>query len=343
MKKVNINAYEVFCKNACEKAGLMPEVALQTARLLVRTDMLGIYTHGTLNLYSYLKLVADDKIKASALPEVASEAATWAVVDGHWGIGMYNGWFGLQKGIELARKSGMSYVGIRNSSHYGACGIYAVEAAEAGMLAIVMSNTTKNMSVPGGKGRVIGNSPFAFSTPAGSHRPVFVDIATSNVAGMKVTNAAEEGKQIPEGWIYDAEGNPSTDPATPGYSLVPLGAHKGYCLSFFIEIFTSILAGGMIFGPAQNQNVSHSLMLIDVGQIMELPDYVRRVQGAIEEIAGSPKMAPDGRIYLPGEMEWDRYEKAEREGLPLTDLIVNHSKQLADMTGLGNEFDKCFL
>jgi LDH2 family malate/lactate/ureidoglycolate dehydrogenase len=338
--KVDIKKYEDFCRKACLKAGLSEEAARETARILVRTDMLGIVTHGTMGLYSYLERVVEGKIKANAKPEIVSEGPTWAVVDGHNGIGVYNGSFALRKGIELAKKSGMAYVGVRNSSHYGATGIYAVEAAEAGMIAIVMSNTVKNMAVPGGKGPIVGNSPMAFSTPAGSHRPVFIDIATSNVAGMRVANKRSEGQSCPEGWIVDRDGKPTTDPTVPDWVLVPMGAHKGYCLSFFIEVFTAILSGGAIFGPGNLLNVSHSLILIDAGKIMDIGLYGQRMESAVREVAESPKVSPDGRIYLPGEMEWEHYEKVEKEGLVLTDLIVNSVQEVAKMSG--QKLEDCF-
>jgi LDH2 family malate/lactate/ureidoglycolate dehydrogenase len=339
--KVDIKKYEAFCRNSCLKAGLAKEVAQETARILVRTDMLGIVTHGTMNLYSYLERVAAGKIKPDVRPEISCEGPTWAVVDGHGGMGVYNGYFALQKGIELARQNGMAYVGVRNSSHYGACGIYAVEAAEAGMLAIVMSNTVKNMAVPGGKGPIVGNSPIAFSSPAGSHRPVFIDMATSNVAGMKVANKRTEGQRCPEGWIVDRDGNPTTDPSVPDWVLVPMGAHKGYCLSFFIEIFTAILSGGAIFGPYNLLDVSHSLILLDLGKIMNSELYEERIESAIRDIAESPKSSPNGRIYLPGEIEWEHYETAEKEGLFLTDLIVESIRKVEKMSD--QKLEECYL
>ncbi len=338
--------YEQFCKEACIKTGLSEEVSAVTANLLVRTDMLGTFTHGTLNLFPYLKKVPAGGINLKAKPEIVSEGPAWAVVDGNNAMGVYNGHFGMQVGIEKAKKEGVAYVGIRGSGHYGACGIYAITAAEQGMIALVMSNTTRNMSVPGGKGPVVGNSPIAYAVPAGSHRPVFMDIATSNVAGMKVHRKIDDGEKVPEGWIVDGEGRPTTDPAVKGWSLCPMGGHKGYCISFFIEVMCAVLTGGAVFGvkpwmdPAQAADVSHSLMLVNVPDIMDNSIFGKRMEDAIKLIAGSPKAEGSDRIYLPGEIEWDRYEKAEKEGLELPADIIKNARALAQMTGLN--FESCF-
>ena len=41
-----------------------------------------------------------------------------------------------------------------------------------------------------------------------------VDMTTSVVAEEKTRVALNQGKTLPEGWIIDSEGNPSTDPST---------------------------------------------------------------------------------------------------------------------------------
>ena len=44
---------------------------------------------------------------------------------------------------------------------------------------------------------------------------------------------------------------------------------------------------------------------------------------------------------MPGEMEWDKYEKAESEGLELPDDIENNARELASW--LGEDFESCVL
>lgn len=58
--------------------------------------------------------------------------------------------------------------------------------------------------------------------------PAVLDIALSVAAEGRVHQAQERGELLPEGWILDAEGSPSRDPADylAGGSLLAAGAHR---------------------------------------------------------------------------------------------------------------------
>ena len=59
--------------------------------------------------------------------------------------------------------------------------------------------------------------------------------------------AAAEGRQIPEGWALDADGNPTTDPheGLKG-SMVPSGGYKGFGAGLMTEIFAACLSGAVL-------------------------------------------------------------------------------------------------
>lgn len=60
---------------------------------------------------------------------------------------------------------------------------------------------------------------------------------------------------------------------------------------------------------------------------------------AVEEIAGSPKAEGSDHIYMPGEMEWNRYVEAEKNGLDLPDDIERNARELASWLDL--DFESC--
>ena len=345
MTTVNHEAYMDFCAQACVKSGFGKEAADATAWYLVRTDMFGVYSHGTLNLLPYMKKAEAGGIIKETGPEVVSEGPAWAVVDGRNGIGFYNARIAMDIGMKKAKETGLAYVTVRNSSHYGACGAYAVDGALNGFITIAASNTAKTMTVPGGKGGIIGNSPFSYAVPAGRHPPVFLDIATSNIAGMKVNRAKTAGEQVPPGAIVDENGLPTTDPNTD-WALYPMGGHKGYGIAFFIEVMTSIMGGGDVLDiPLWIKSMpticpySHMFMFIDVATIMDPDQFGLRMEDAIKEITESPKAAGADRIYLPGEMEWERYSAAVSRGLDLPSDVESNARELANWLSL--DFDRC--
>lgn len=339
--KVDVAKYEAFCTAVCEKAGYSREA---TAHYLVRTDMMGIFSHGTLNLLPYMKKTELGAIVKEAKLVIEKEGPAWAVIDGGNGMGLYNARKAMELGMEKAKKTGIAYVVVKNSSHYGACGVYAVEGAEKGFITLTATNVAKTMTVPGGKGGIIGNSPFAYAVPAGKRHPiVFLDIATSNIAGMKVNRAKAAGAQVAPGCIVDEEGRPTTDPNT-NWALYPLGGHKGYGIAFFIEVMTSILSGGKILDiPLWIKDMdkvcpySQMFLFVDASAMMERETFEERMDFAVEEIANSPKAAGCDHIYLPGEMEWAKHKKAEEEGLELPPDIEANAKELASRFGLDLE------
>jgi len=345
MIRVDYQKYMDFCADACMRAGLRQEVASATAYYLVRTDMLGTYTHGSLNLLPYLKKVETGGIVRDARPEVVSEGSAWAVIEGNNGMGFYNAKVAMDLGMKKAKETGLSYVVVKNSSHYGACGVYAVEGAEKGFITLSASNVAKTMTVPGGKGGIIGNSPFSYAVPAGKYPPVFLDIATSNIAGMKVNRAKTAGEQVPPGSIVDENGLPTTDPNT-NWALYPLGGHKGYGIAFFIEVMTSILSGGVVLDiPLWIKSMpticpySQMFFFLNVSDMMDPTLFGQRMDDAITQIAQSPKAAGSDRIYLPGDMEWERYQDALQCGLKLPDDIEKNARELAEWKDL--DFQNC--
>lgn len=72
-------------------------------------------------------------------------------------------------------------------------------------------------------------------------------MATSKVAFGKILQAREEGKEIPEGWGVDENGEAVTDPDKV-VSLSTFGGPKGYGLSIVVDVFSGLLAGAA-FGP----------------------------------------------------------------------------------------------
>ena len=75
---------------------------------------------------------------------------------------------------------------------------------------------------------------------------VVLDMAMSVVAAGKIVNYAAAGQPIPEGWMLNKDGLPTTNPDDflAGGALIPFGGYKGYGLAMFVEILAGVLSGG---------------------------------------------------------------------------------------------------
>ena len=58
--------------------------------------------------------------------------------------------------------------------------------------------------------------------------------------------------------------------------------------------------------------------------------FRRRVDDLIAEVRNAPRAEGSDRIWLPGEMEWERRDRALRDGIPLPADVVESLRGLAD-------------
>lgn len=345
MKTIQINALWGFTNQALLQSGVCAEDAKTIADTLVTTDTFGVLSHGTKNLYQYIQKCQAGGLDPKAKPEVEKEGPAWAIINGNCAFGMVSACKGMKLAMEKAKACGIGYVGVRNSCHFGAAGYYANLAAQNGMIGLSMSNADPNMAVPNSSGVVIGNNPFSFAVPYRENQTIFLDMALSNVAALKVIMAKEDGKTVPTGWLVDKDGQPTNDPSAFPYEsfLLPVGAHKGYGLAILVEMLSSVLTGAGVTSEVRSwnrdlstlNNTGNAFIAIDVDQIMPRERFEARVNWMVEDIKSHPKAKGAEQIFLPGEIEWNKRMQAVNTGeIALTDAMVENMIALSELTGV---------
>lgn len=89
---------------------------------------------------------------------------------------------------------------------FGAIGYFAKMAAEAGCVGQVMLSSGGNMPPTFGGEPRLGTNPVAWAAPAGAETPLMLDMATTQVAGNKLSLAARLGVPLPATWITEPDG-----------------------------------------------------------------------------------------------------------------------------------------
>jgi LDH2 family malate/lactate/ureidoglycolate dehydrogenase len=243
----------------------------------------------------------------------------------------------------------MAYVGVKNSCHFGAAGYYSNLAAKADMIGMSMANDYPSMAILGAKKAVLGTNPFAYAVPAGKNDPIFLDIASSTVAGGKVRIAQSKNQKIPDTWMVDADGIPTTDPFLyPGSaSLLPFAGHKGYGIALMIENLAGVLTGTGAMWDLNNwidgrkdipTNHGAAFLAFNVGAIIDLTSFKKRVDQLIQDIRETPKAKNCERLYVPGEMEWENRRKALSGGIALPPDAMESLRGLSQDIGLTAEW-----
>lgn len=341
--RVSPERLETFVAAALTAAGATKEDAADAAGVLVRTDLRGVHSHGVQTLPLHVRTLRDGGVRSPTQPEVVRETPVTAVLDGRAGLGLVIALRAMDLAIAKARTAGMGMVVVRDSNHFGAAGHYALAAAEAGFIGLATSNASPIMAAAGSRGRVLGNAPLAYAVPTGRF-PLALDIAMSATAGMKVRLAAERGEAIPEGWVLDAEGRPTTDPRAylTGGALAPLGGHKGYGLALLTETLTAALSGAAmtravvpwVRDTATPTGAGHAFVAIDVACFLEPAEFHARMQALIDELHAAAPAPGVERVLVPGELEHRSEERARRDGLLLEDVIWRHLEAVAGEQGL---------
>src|SRR5215471_14532789 len=112
---------------------------------LIHANLRGTDSHGVLRVEHYIRRLDAGSINPTPVEKIDRAGPATAMVNGDDGLGHVTVWNAMQKAIEIARETGVSFVGVRKSNHCGALSFYAHEAIAAGMIGIAMTQTDKGV------------------------------------------------------------------------------------------------------------------------------------------------------------------------------------------------------
>lgn len=330
MPVFEIEQLEADCARVFVGAGLKEDESQVIAHSLVLANVMGHDSHGVIRVVQYCNALEEGKVKPDQKIKVTKEADASAVVDGKWGFGQTICHQAMDLAIEKAKARSIAVVEVFNCSHIGRLGEYVESAATQDILGIVMCNNHGGglLQPPyGGIDARMSPNPIAVGIPTGGEFPIVVDMTTSVVAEGKIRVKRNLGEALPEGWVIDGEGNPTTDPAKfygpPRGAILPFGgmsAHKGYALSIVVDVLSGALGGA---GLSREGGVGGGngvfVMAIDITAFVGKDDFKNDMQTFIGWLKSSRLMDGFGEVLLPGEMESRQRETKVVEGVFVDD------------------------
>jgi len=288
-------------------------------------------------------MVQSGEIVPGAPTTAVREAACTALLDGGWNFGAVVARRAVDLGIRKAREFGTGTISVRSSNHLGRLGEYTLLCAEQGLAchAVVNNHGRGNLVAPfGGSDGRLATNPISFACP-GQERPILVDITTSVAAEGKVRVFRNSGKRLPEGWLLDNQGRPSTDPndlyTTPRGAILPFGGsvgHKGFALGVMVDILSGALSGGgCSFSATCRLGNAMFFHVIDIEKFVPMSEFLEQVDILTRWIRASPPAPGFSEILMPGEPEFRTEERRRREGIPIDHETWRQFEQTA--AGLG--------
>ena len=330
----------------------MPETDAElTARLLVETDLRAIDSHGVSMLAMYEGMVQKGSLNMQAQRRIERDTPVVALIDADAGLGHPVAYEAMTLACDKAIACGLGAVGVHNSHHFGAAGLYAELASQRGLLGLVTSSARTVAVLPThGATPMLGTNPIAFAAPALRHPAVLLDMATSTVALNKVKVHALNKLPIPAGWVVDGKGDMVLD-AQRAFELckkqldgglLPLGGvsdtggHKGYGLALLAQLLGSTLVGGS-FSPLRQarqgrdakDNIGHFFLAIDP-KAFRLPGlFEADVDDIVDALHGTKRAAPEVPVQIPGEPELAARAERAIAGIPIPDDLMQQLRAIA--------------
>jgi ureidoglycolate dehydrogenase (NAD+) len=313
------------------QAGLDPNHAEMTAQVLVHADLRGVSSHGVLRTEHYVRRLNEGGLNKSPSFSFNQTGPCSGIFNGDDGLGHVVAKQAMNEAIKLANENGIGMITVMNSSHCGALSYFVQEAAEQGLIGVAMTHTDKIVVPFGGAEPFLGTNPIAYGFPAKTNKPIILDMATSNVALGKILYAKEAGKEIPDGWGVDGDGNPTTDP-NEVRALTPFAGPKGYGLGMVVDIFSGLLAGAA-FGPHiskmygdynKSRKLGHYVCAINPSFFTNKEDFLAGMDEMINEIHQVKPAEGFNQVFVPGEPEQLKEEKHLREGVPITESVYQY-------------------
>lgn len=338
-----------FISAVLEKVGVPTDHARVVGDVLSAADLRGIESHGIARLESYyVSRIRNGKLNPAPHYDIVRETETSVLLDADNGLGHPAGKLTMEKVLEKARKNGAAFGAVRNSNHFGIAGYYAMMALEHDMIGIASTNSVRYGAPTFGKDVMLGTNPFAYAVPTGKEPAFVLDFATTTVPKGKLEVYKRKELPLADGWAIDEDGKPTTDPdAAMRGALLPLGGfgtehggHKGYGLGLLVDILCGVLSGGS-FGlglPLVNDTmegaISHWFGAFRVDGFRDVDAFKADMDAQLRGFKNSRKAPGCERIYVAGEIEYEKTLAHRRDGVPVHVKVWNGLEVLASELGL---------
>jgi (2R)-3-sulfolactate dehydrogenase (NADP+) len=330
VKKPAQELFRLGC-TALERAGAHAAMAKAAARHLVQAEAQGLPTHGMSRVPFYCSMLRNGRADGSSHPAMVSDRAAACLIDNRDGLPYVSVEWAVGEVIQRARRNGIAFAGIRNSSHVGVLGIHLLAVAEAGLVGFAFTNSPAAIPAWGGKKPLFGTDPVAAAFPRRNADPIVIDLALTTVVRGRIMMAMRKGERIPEGWALDRHGKPTTDPkeAIEHGSLFPIGGSKGAMLALMFELICASLTGAAI-GPeadsffAEQGNkprIGQAFIAIDPAALAGSEKFAERVEAVVATMLSDPE------VRLPGARRFAS-ERASKAGIEVPDDLLAQIEKL---------------
>lgn len=342
--KADAGTLTQFCRDILRAAGADDLSADAAARAMMHASIHGVDSHGVRLLPHYDMVIRGGRVNGAPTLGFERTRAGSGLLDADHGHGALAAYAAARHAVELAAEAGIGAVGIRNSSHFGAAGAYALAMAETGCIGLAFCNSDSFVRLHDGAARFHGTNPIAVAVPTGREDPWLLDMATSAVPYNRVQLYRSTGTRLPDHTASRADGS-DTDRPEEAEMLAPLGGEvgfKGAGLAGMVEIFSALLTGmkiGPEILPMPGPDVSTPREMGAFVICLDPDAFVGAdlLKAGMDRYLGALRDSPareGARVMAPGDREWAEARRRRAEGIPLDPETARAFAQLAETAGI---------
>ena len=309
-------------------AGASPEAADIIALNCASCERDGTLSHGIFRLKGYLHSLRTGWADGHAAATVDRVGPSYIRVHGQNGFTQPALAAALPEIEAAVGDTGVAVIAVREAHHTSALWPDLEPYAQRGWVALGMIASGVLMIRPmGADKQTFSTNPIGFATPVEGAPPLVFDFSSSSMSGGDLELHRRAGRKVPLGTGTDANGELTEDPQaiTDGGSLLPFGGHKGALVAMMIEMLAAGLTGADFSyeGDAKSKEAPGGAMTFRTGQLFIVIDpkrggneiYEHRIASFIE------MMREAGMTRMPGDKRYATRAVAERDGVPVTELM----------------------
>ncbi|SHJ40025.1 uncharacterized oxidoreductase [Shimia gijangensis] len=283
--------------------GCAPEVCKDVADHLMDSEFSGVESHGVWRIHQYAKYYETGYLRANTQARLyQNDKGAW-LVDGGGSIGIPAMSIAVKNVVARAKDTGIAAIALHDVGHTGRLGRFAEEAADQGMLLIIIGGGGREnwrlVAPYGGAKPLMSTNPYAIGIPGGDHGPVVMDFATSAAAAGWVYGAQIAGASLPDGVLIDKEGAPTNNPDDyfDGGAILTAGGPKGYAMAVAAEMIAEAM-----LGPVTTE-CNWLMIAVDCGLYREASAMQKTAESILAELRHCPPAQGFDRVEVPGERE----------------------------------------
>ncbi|SIR09286.1 Malate/lactate/ureidoglycolate dehydrogenase, LDH2 family [Rhizobium sp. RU35A] len=341
---------ERFSRAVFLASGADEATADAATRAMLHASRLGVDSHGIRLLDHYVTAIAGGRVNGRPTLRLEEDGGAVCRLNADHAHGALATYRAMDRAIELADRFGIGAVSIRDSSHFGAAGAYALHAARRGFIGLAVCNSDSFVRLHDGASRFHGTNPIAFGVPVSGDNPWLLDMATSAIPYNRVKLYESLARPLPEGTASDAHGIDTTHPSE-AEMLAPLGAafgFKGAGLAGLVEILSAVLSGMTLSfdilpmgGPdmATPRGLGAFVLAMKPGAFVPEETFNAGMARYLEGLRTSPARAGT-QVLAPGDREWQVAALRDRDGIPLDPATLQAFHRFAERHGIPLPFEE---